>query len=261
MKKYNRIIFFKTIGILTAILIFTCISSNAQSKKNNNMKKKILFVLTSHDKKGDTGESTGYFLSEVSHPWDVFDSAGYKIDFVSPKGGKAPVEGVNLDDLINEKFWNNSEYHHKVENTLKPTDINPDEYVAVFYAGGHGTMWDFPDNETLAKIAAKIYENNGIIGAVCHGPSGLLNIKLSNGKYLIEGKKINGFTNEEENAVKLTKVVPFLLEDKLKERGVIFEKSAPWQIHVVTDQRIVTGQNPQSAHEVGEAMLSLIKNL
>ncbi|KJD34841.1 thiamine biosynthesis protein ThiJ [Tamlana nanhaiensis] len=225
------------------------------------MDKKILIVLTSHSEKGNTGKKTGFYLSEVSHPWDVFNNAGYTVDFVSPKGGKAPVDGFDLDDPINKKFWENELYHHKIENTNTPAQINPDEYAAIFYAGGHGTMWDFPENEALATLAQKIYENNGVISAVCHGPAGLVNIKLSNGKYLVDGKKINAFTNEEESAVKLEKIVPFLLESKLIERGAIFEKSAPWQVHVTVDSRVVTGQNPQSAHQVGEATLKEIEKL
>ncbi len=223
--------------------------------------KKILFVLTSHDEKGDTGEKTGYYLSEVTHPWEILHSAGYEIDFVSPKGGKAPVDGFNMDDPINKKFWNNSTYHNKVENTLKPSEINPKDYIAIHYAGGHGTMWDFADNDEIAQIARQIYENNGVVSAVCHGPAGLVNIKLSDGKYLVDGKKVNAFTNEEEIAVKLDNVVPFLLENKLIEHGAKFEKSGLWQKHITVDQRLITGQNPQSAIGVGEATLEEIKNL
>ena len=224
------------------------------------MNKKILFVVTSHDKKGSTGEPTGFYLSEVSHPWEILTQAGYEIDFVSPKGGKAPIDGFNLGDPVNKKFWENTVYRNKVENTMKPSEVNPDNYAAIHYAGGHGAMWDFADNEELATIAAKIYEQNGIVSAVCHGPAGLINIRLSNGKYLVDGKKVNGFTNEEEIAVKLDQVVPFLLETKLIERGAIFEKSGLWQEHVVSDQRVVTGQNPQSAKAVGEAVLEQLKN-
>lgn len=224
-------------------------------------KQKILFVLTSHKEKGNTGEKTGFYLSEVSHPWEVLTEAGYEIDFVSPKGGNPPVDGFDLKDPINKKLWEDKIYRKKIENTLKPEEVHPEDYVAIHYAGGHGTMWDFKENQELAKIAAKIYENNGVVSAVCHGPSGLLNIKLSNGKYLIQDKKINGFTNEEERLVKLDKVVPYLLEDALKERGAKFEFSAPWQAHVTVDQRVVTGQNPQSAHGVGKAILQELKNL
>lgn len=227
----------------------------AQHQKTQRMKKKILFVVTSHDKKGNTGEDTGYYLGEVSHPWEVLHKAGYEIDFVSPKGGTPPVDGFDLKDPVNKEFWENKEYKNKIDHSLQPSQVKPDNYSAVFYAGGHGAMWDFADNTELAGIASKIYENGGIVAAVCHGPSGLVNIKLNNGKYLVDGKKINAFTNEEEAEVKLTNVVPFLLEDKLKERGAKFEKSGLWQNHVVTDQRVITGQNPQSAKSVGEAIL------
>ncbi len=228
---------------------------NSQTKKSIKMKKKILFVVTSHDKKGDTGENTGYYLGEVSHPWEVLHHAGYDIDFVSPKGGTPPVDGFDLKDPVNKEFWENKEYKNKIDHSLTPSQVKPNEYSAIFYAGGHGAMWDFADNTELASIASKIYENGGIVAGVCHGPAGLVNIKLNDGKYLIDGKKINAFTNEEEAEVKLTNVVPFLLEEQLKARGAKFEKSGLWQTHVVTDQRVITGQNPQSAKAVGEAIL------
>lgn len=234
--------------------------ANAQSKKSNKvMSKKILFVVTSHDKKGSTNEPTGYYLGEVSHPWEVLHSAGYDIDFVSPRGGKAPVDGLNLEDTVNKEFWENKEYRTKIENTMKPSEVDPSKYSAIFYAGGHGTMWDFPDNTEIQDIARKIYENNGIVSAVCHGPSALVNLKLSNGKYLVDGKKVNAFTNEEETAVKLENVVPFLLENQLKERGAIFEKSGLWQSHVVADGRLITGQNPQSAKKFWRRNLKTIE--
>lgn len=143
---------------------------------------------------------------------------------------------------------------------MTPSQVDPKEYSTIFYAGGHGAMWDFADNKELAAIASEIYENGGIVAGVCHGPAGLVNIKLNSGKYLVDGKKINAFTNEEESEVKLTNVVPFLLENKLKERGAQFEKSGLWQNHVVSDQRVITGQNPQSAKSVGEAILKELNN-
>jgi putative intracellular protease/amidase len=223
------------------------------------MEKKILFVVTSHNKKGNSGQNTGYYLGEVSHPWEVLVNAGYEIDFVSPQGGNPPVDGFDLNDPVNKRFWEDAYYHQKITNTMRPAEVNAQHYVAIFYAGGHGAMWDLPNDKTLAKIAADIYEQDGIVAAVCHGPAGLLNIKLSDGKYLIEGKKVNGFTNEEESLVKLTDIVPFLLEEKLKERGGQYEKSAPWQSHVTVDQRLITGQNPQSAKGVGEAVADALK--
>lgn len=248
----------KAVALLTLSMFAFSLQATAQNSKK--MKNKILFVVTSHDKKGTTGEKTGFYLSEVTHPWEVLTNAGYEIEFVSPKGGKAPVDGFNLDDAANKKFWNDTAYRTKIENTFKPSQIKPEDYVAIHYAGGHGTMWDFADNTELAEIAAKIYEKGGIVSAVCHGPAGLVNIKLSNGKYLVEGKKINAFTNQEEIAVKLDNIVPFLLESKLIERGAIFEKAGLWQPYAVTDQRVVTGQNPQSAKLVGEAVLTELQH-
>ena len=255
----KRILLSGTIFMATCLLMLTNKTTIAQNNKSNKMNKKILFVVTSHDKKGNTNESTGYYLGEVSHPWEVLHHAGYEIDFVSPQGGKAPVDGFNLNDSVNSKFWNDSIYRYKVEHTLKPSEVKPDEYAAIFYAGGHGAMWDFADNIELAAIAANIYEKDGIVAAVCHGPAALVNIKLSNGNYLVNGKKINAFTNEEETAVGLEKVVPFLLETKLIERGAKFEKSGLWQPHITSDHRVITGQNPQSAKGVGEAILSALK--
>lgn len=247
-----------------SILVLSSSLLLAQKKtkimETNN--KKVLFVLSSHDKytlENGQIKETGYYLPEVTHAWEVLEKAGYEIDFVSPKGGKAPVYGVDLEDPINKKFWENPVYRKKVENTFLPSQIKAQDYQAIYYAGGHGTMWDFADNEILAKLAATIYENNGVVAGVCHGPAGLVNIKLKNGDYLVKGKKINAFTDEEERLVQLEKVVPFLLETKLIERGAIFEKSAPWQKHVVADQRIVTGQNPASAKAVGEEMLKILE--
>ncbi|RYF63343.1 MAG: type 1 glutamine amidotransferase domain-containing protein [Cytophagaceae bacterium] len=203
------------------------------------MKKKILFVVTSHDKKGDSGEKTGYFLGEVSHPWEVLVEAGYEIDFVSPKGGNPPVDGFDLSDPINKKFWEDKHYHQKITHSLKPSEVKPEDYAVIFYAGGHGAMWDLPNNKELADIATKIYEQNGIVSAVCHGPAGLLNIKLSDGKYLIDGKKVNGFSNEEEEIVKLTQIAPFLLENQMKDRGGIYEKSGYSSLELTTANRRV----------------------
>ena len=223
------------------------------------MDKKILFVVTSNGKKGDTGESTGYYLSEVAHPWNVLHRAGYDIDFISPKGGKPPVEAVELDDPLNAAFWNDEAGRGRVEQSRRPDEIDPGDYAALFFAGGHGTMWDFPGNPDLAKIILAFHREGKIIAAVCHGPSALADVKLEDGRYLVEGKKINAFTDAEERAVGMDKIVPFLLESRLIERGARFEKSGLWQPHVAVDGRLITGQNPQSATGVGEAMLRLLR--
>lgn len=238
------------LGLATAAI--SHLPMNAQSTVEP--KEKVLFVVTSHDRIEKTGKPTGFYLSEVTHPWAILVAAGYDVDFVSPQGGKAPVDGFNLDDPINRKFWEDPAWRAKIEHTKRPAEIDPVNYAAIHFAGGHGVMWDFPGDAALAGIAAKIYENGGIVSAVCHGPAGLVNIKLANGKHLVDGKRVNAFTNEEETEVGLSGVVPFLLETRLIERGAIFEKSAPWQSHAVVDQRLVTGQNPQSAQAVGEAL-------
>jgi putative intracellular protease/amidase len=221
---------------------------------------KVLIVLTSHDTLGETGKETGFYLPEVTHPLDAFTQAGLTVDFVSPKGGKAPMVGIDLEDPLNKAFLDDLEQVARVENTLNPAQIDPAEYGAIFYAGGHGTMWDFADNQELARIAAAIYEAGGIVGAVCHGPAALVNIKLSDGSYLVANKTVAAFTNEEEAAVGLTDIVPFLLEAKLIERGANFTKVANFQVCVVECDRLVTGQNPASAAGVGEKMVELIES-
>lgn len=247
----------KNVQLITVILI-GLFNHKGVAQETKVMKEKILFVVTSHDTKGSTGEKTGYYLGEVSHPWKVLTEAGYEIDFVSPKGGNPPVDGFDLSDPDNKEFWENKMYQEKITHSFKPTEVNPGEYKAIFYAGGHGAMWDLPDNKEISEIAVQIYENNGIVAAVCHGPAGLVNIKLTDGSYLVSGKKVNGFSNEEEELVKLTKVVPFLLEDQLKARGAVYEKSEPWKEHVAIDGRLITGQNPQSAKGVGEAIKKVL---
>ncbi len=226
-----------------------------------NKGKKILFVVSGHGKLGHTNEHTGYYLSEVAHPWWILSRAGYEIDFVSPNGGTPPVDGFELIDPINRKFWNDQKYQKKIIISMKPSDIDPDEYSAIFYAGGHGAMWDFPPNAQLADITRRIYEAGGVVAAVCHGPAGLVNVHLSDGKYLIKDKKITGFANEEEVLMKREEIVPFLLEDKLKEHGGRYEKGIPMMPHVVVDERLITGQNPASALGVGKHILKKLLSL
>lgn len=221
------------------------------------MKNKVLFVVTSHGQLGDTGKSTGYFLSEVTHPWSVL-CEDYEIDVVSPKGGNPPVDGFDLSDPINKRFWDDPSWQEKMHSTMTPDQVNPDEYKAIFYAGGHGAMWDFPSNEAIAAIAARIYENGGLVAAVCHGPAGLLPIRLSDGQFLVKGRNLTGFTNAEEVANGTSKVVPFLLQTALTDEGANFEAAAPWSDHVVTDGRLITGQNPMSALDLGKALLKAL---
>ena len=238
-----------------------CQKNDYVLKKNRNMKKRVLFVLTSHGDLGSTGKKTGYYLSEVSHAYKPLSEAGYEIDFVSPQGGMSPVDGYKLEDPVNKWFVENQQAQQKIRSTLTPLQIKPQDYVAIFYAGGHGTMWDFPENQKLAEIASAIYEDGGVVSAVCHGPSGLINVKLKDAQYLVNGKKVAAFTNDEEQAVGLTEVVPFLLAKKLVERGAIHIPAANWAENVQTDQRLITGQNPASAAKCGAEMVKLLDAL
>ena len=220
--------------------------------------KKVLFVLTSHDRKGD--KPSGYFLSEATHPHKVLSEAGYAVDFVSPRGGKAPLDpdGFDLKDPVNAAFWENPALRQAVESTRQPSQVNADDYAAIFYAGGHGAMWDLPDDAELARLAARIYERGGVVGAVCHGPAGLVNVKLGDGTYLVAGKDVSAFTNDEERAVELDGVVPFFLADRLSQRGARHQPAPNWAPKVVVSERLVTGQNPASATGVGQAMAKLL---
>ena len=221
---------------------------------------RVLFVLTSHEKLGNTGRKTGFFLPEIAHPYEIFHRAGYEMASVSPKGGEPPMDAADASDPVQKAFLDNPAAMTLVQDTMRPDQVNPAEYDAIFFVGGHGTMWDFPDNPELARIAAAIYENGGAVAAVCHGPAALVNITLSDGSYLVAGKEVAGFTNDEEVASELTEVVPFLLESKLIERGGRHTKGANFHAHVARDGRLVTGQNPQSARGVGEQMVAVLES-
>lgn len=221
--------------------------------------KPILIVLTSHGVKGDTGQPTGFYLGEATHPLAVFEAAGQKVEFASVQGGEPPVDGLDLKDPINARYWNDEGFRIAIRTTPSVASIDPSRYAAVLYAGGHGTVWDFPDNADVQRIGREIYEAGGVVGAVCHGPSALVNLKLSDGHYLVEGRQVAAFTDDEERAMKLDEVVPFLLATTLQERDATHLPAGNWQVQVVTDGRLVTGQNPQSAQAVGEAMLAALR--
>ena len=224
------------------------------------MSKKVLLVLTSHSQFGNTGKPTGYYLPEASISARVLSDAGYEIDFVSPKGGAAPFVTSNEAEPADEWFLNDSRIQYKVNNTLKPVQVVPENYSAIYYIGGHGTVWDFKDNKELQEITRKIWENNGVVAGVCHGPIGLINVKLADGKYLIDGKKIASFSNAEEEAEGGIGIVPFLVADSLAANGGILSHAPLWEANVIADGNFVTGQNPASAKGVSEEIVRLLKN-
>jgi putative intracellular protease/amidase len=225
-------------------------------------KKKILMVVTNHDTLGDSGKPTGYWLSEVTHFYDVVAKAGYQVDFVSPRGGKAPLDPISLklDDPANKEFMEDPQLTARLESTLSPEEVSWEDYAAIYYVGGHGPIFDVATDDKTADIARRIYEANGIISAVCHGSVGLLNIKDSSGDPILKGHTITGFSNLEERLVRKSKWMPFLLESQLKERGAKYTKKLPGLTHVEVSGRLVTGQNPRSARAVAEEVVNLLEN-
>lgn len=222
---------------------------------------KILVVVTSHNTLGTTGKPTGYYLSEVSHPFVALVEAGYTVDIASTAGGRAPLDPGSLDlkDADNKLVWETPAHRAKLDQTIKLSDVKASDYRAILYAGGHGTMWDFPKDPGVLRVTGEIYDQGGIVSAVCHGPAALIDVKLKNGQYLVAGKKIAAFSNAEETAAGVDKIVPFALESELRKRGGIYSSAPLWQTHVVVDDRLITGQNPASARAVGQAIVAKLK--
>ncbi|MEK5148283.1 type 1 glutamine amidotransferase domain-containing protein [Psychrobacillus sp. FSL K6-4615] len=227
--------------------------------------KKILVVVTNISKYPNLERATGLWLGEAVHFTAEMEKEGYQIDFVSPKGGHTPLDPHSLQaDQMTELDWqyySNDDFLNKLSTTLSADAINPNDYDAIYYAGGHGVMWDFPEDENLQNIASTIYDNGGVVSAVCHGVVGLLNIKNGDGEYLIKNTKVTGFTNTEEIAVGLDKVVPFLTEDELVRKGANYVKGEDWAVFAVADNRIVTGQNPASGGAVAKEVIQLLKSM
>ncbi|MCA9552497.1 MAG: type 1 glutamine amidotransferase domain-containing protein [Myxococcales bacterium] len=220
---------------------------------------RILIILTSHAQLGDTGRPTGFYLSEVTHPTHVFAQAGFQVDYASPKGGAAPMDGVDRKDPINATYLDDPAWMARIRATLRVDEVDPSRYDAVFLAGGHGTMWDLPDDAALQALLARTYDAGKVVAAVCHGPAGLVNVKLSDGRYLVAGKQVAGFTDAEEAAVELTDVVPFLLASRLRARGAEVKPAPNFAKNVVVSERLVTGQNPASARGVAEAVVEVLR--
>ncbi len=239
--------------LAAAVGLATTTSPNSQP-----VPKPVLIVMTSHGVKGDTGQPTGFYLGEVTHPLAVFDAAGIPVEFASIQGGEPPVDGVELDDATNAHYWNDEKFRRAIRTTLKLDDVDASRYSAIFYAGGHGAVWDFPTSPAVQRVTREVYENGAIVAAVCHGPAALVNVKLGDGSYLVAGRKVSAFTDDEERAVKLDKVVPFLLASTLVQRGALHQPAADWTAKTVVDGRLVTGQNPQSATGTAEAVRDLL---
>ncbi|WP_277587557.1 type 1 glutamine amidotransferase domain-containing protein [Psychrobacillus antarcticus] len=225
--------------------------------------KNILVVVTNISKYPNQERATGLWLGEAVHFAVEMEKEGYRIDYVSPKGGYTPIDPHSLQaDQMTEldwKYYTNNDFLNQLSTTLSADEVNPEDYDAIYYTGGHGVMWDFPNDEKLQSIASTIHENGGIVSAVCHGSVGLLNIKNAAGNYLITDKKVAGFANTEEIALGLDKIVPFLTEDELVRRGANYVKGEDWSAFAVADGRVVTGQNPSSGGAVAKEVIQLLK--
>ncbi len=225
---------------------------------------KVLFILTSHDALGDTGKPTGFYIDEMAVPYWALTDAGHEVTIASVKGGRPPIDPNSLDDDVSKRpepvtrFLSDPDARAKLDDTPAVADVTAEGYDAVFLPGGHGTMWDFAGDADVARLVSAVWAKDGIVGAVCHGPAGLLGATKPDGTPLVAGLRVAGFTDSEEKTVGLTDQVPYLLESRLREQGARFEGKADWEAFAVTDGRLVTGQNPQSAEEVGRQLVAAI---
>lgn len=220
---------------------------------------KILMVLTSHDKLGDTGRKTGFWLEELASPYYVFKDAGAEIVLASPLGGQPPVDPASnvpaFQTDATRRFEADSAATAQLASTVRLDSVSQDTFDTVFYPGGHGPLWDLAEDKHSIKLIESFLGAGKPIAIVCHSPGALRHVKRPDGRPMIEGKKVTGFTNSEEEGVGLTKVVPFLVEDELKAKGGIYSKGPDWSPYVVVDGLLITGQNPASSGPAAEALL------
>ena len=224
---------------------------------------KILMVLTSHSELGNTGKKTGFWIEEFAAPYYVFLDAGVSITIASPKGGQPPID-PSSDTAENQtpavtRFKADKSLQKILSETHLLSTVSSDDYDAVFYPGGHGPLWDLTNDADSINLIKHFWNSKKPVAAVCHAPAVLLNVKDDSGNLLIKGKNVTGFTNSEEEAVKLTEVVPFLLENELKNKGGIYSKKDDWASYVVKDGMLITGQNPASSEEAAIELIKILK--
>ncbi|MFC1579127.1 type 1 glutamine amidotransferase domain-containing protein [Pseudomonadota bacterium] len=223
---------------------------------------RIVVVLTSHDELGDTGKKTGFWLEEFAAPYYVFKDAGVDITLASPLGGQPPLDPKSdepdAQTAATRRFRNDRLAQDALANTVKLANILPDDYDAVFYPGGHGPLWDLAEDSDSIALIETMYAAGKPVAAVCHAPAVLRHAKAEDGAALVRGKAVTGFSNSEEDAVQLSQVVPFLLENELKAKGGLYSKAEDWHPHIVVDGKLITGQNPASSEPVAEALLAML---
>ena len=224
---------------------------------------KILIVLTSHDRLGDTGKKTGFWLEEFAAPYYVLKDGGAEVVLASPLGGQPPLDpksdAPEAQTDATRRFKGDTAAQQQLAATLQLSAVSADGFDAIFYPGGHGPMWDMPDNMHSLALIAAFAQADKPVAAVCHAPAALVNARGKDGEYLVKGKRVTGFTNGEEEGVQLTDVVPFLLEDRLRERGGLYAKGPDWKPFVQVDGTLITGQNPASSEAVAQELLRQLK--
>ena len=224
---------------------------------------KILLVLTSHDQLGNTGHKTGFWLEEFASPYYVFKDAGAQITLASPKGGQPPIDpksdAPDAQTAATRRFAEDAEAQRLLATSLPLAQVRAEDFDALFYPGGHGPLWDLAEDATSIALIERFIALGKPVGAVCHAPGVLRHVKAADGTPLVHGKRVTGFSNSEEAAVELTDVVPFLVEDMLKDHGGVYGRAADWHSHVEVDGLLVTGQNPASSDASAEALLTLVE--
>jgi putative intracellular protease/amidase len=224
---------------------------------------KVLMVITSHDQLGTTGRKTGFWLEELAAPYYVFKDAGVEITLATPKGGRPPLdpksnEPASRTDLT-RRFEKDAAAEAQLDKTVRLESVKQEDFDTVFYPGGHGPMWDLAEDEYSIRLIESFIAAGKPIGIVCHSTGALHRVKTADGKFLVEGKEVTGFTDGEEEAMGLTKVVPFLVEDEMLRLGAVFSKVANWGVHVVSDGLLITGQNPASSGPAAKVLLAALK--
>ena len=224
---------------------------------------KVLIVLTSHSELGDTGKKTGFWIEEFAAPYYVLADAGAEITLASPKGGQPPIDPKSdepdAQTAATKRFKADADLKEKLSQTVKLSEINEKDFDAVFYPGGHGPLWDLANDEKSISLIQEFIGSNKPVALVCHAPGALIKVKSADGEPLVKGKEVTGFSNTEEDAVQLTDVVPFLLEDEFKKLGGNYTKGPDWGSYVKKDGLLITGQNPASSEEAAKVLLDLLK--
>lgn len=225
---------------------------------------KILMVLTSHDQLGNTGKKTGFWLEEFAAPYYTFKDAGAQLTLASPKGGQPPLDPKSdepdAQTAATERFRKDSAAQSALASTVVLSSVKAEDFDAVFYPGGHGPLWDLAEDQHSIALIEAIYQAGKPVATVCHAPGVLRHVKDADGQPLVKGKRVTGFSNSEEEAVQLTDIVPFLVEDELKAKGGIYSKGEDWASYVTTDGLLLSGQNPASSQATAEALLAKLAN-